>query len=135
MPEDLRHQIFQTLHAHPDIKQRELASRLGISLGKVNYCLQALISKGWVKARNFKNSKNKLAYAYFITPVGIEEKARLTFRYLKRKLREHDELVRVIDELKNEVRSEGQGVSAESEELRSELDRFDASLGRANGAG
>ena len=93
------------------------------------------ISKGWVKARNFKNSKNKLAYAYFITPVGIEEKARLTFRYLKRKLREHDELVRVIDELKNEVRSEGQGVSAESEELRSELDRFDASLGRANGAG
>jgi EPS-associated MarR family transcriptional regulator len=101
--EDLRHQIFQLLNAHPDINQRELAAKLDVSLGKVNYCLQALIAKGWVKARNFKNSKNKLAYAYFITPVGIEEKARLTFRYLKRKLKEHDELVRVIDELKSEV--------------------------------
>ena len=123
--DDLRHEIFRALNEHPNINQRELASRLGISLGKMNYCLQALIGKGWVKARNFKNSKNKLAYAYFITPAGIEEKARLTFRYLKRKLKEHDELVRVIDELKDEVRSEGRDIVAEgSEELWSELDRF-----------
>ena len=122
--DELRHQIFRILKDHPDLNQREMASRLGISLGKVNYCLQALIDKGWVKARNFKNSKNKLAYAYYMTPAGIEEKARLTYRYLKRKLREHDELVQVIAELKSEV-GDMPEFASEVEGLALDLERFE----------
>lgn len=101
--EQLRHDIFRILCDDPGVSQRELARQLGISVGKVNYCLRALIEKGWIKARNFKRSENKLRYAYLITPSGIEEKARLTLSYLKIKLREHAELVRIIEELKLEV--------------------------------
>lgn len=118
--EKLRHEIFRILNEHSDISQRELARRLGISVGKVNYCLQALIEKGWIKARNFKQSKNKLKYAYLITPSGIEEKARLTFSYLKIKLKEHEELVQIIDELKCEV-ADIQG----AKETPDDLDQFE----------
>lgn len=79
---------------------------LGISLGKANYCLKALIEKGWVKAQNFKNSKNKLSYAYMLTPSGIEQKGSVTIRYLKRKMEEYDQLKAAMDELKKEVAAE-----------------------------
>ena len=104
--DDIRHKIFRIIEENPEINQRMLADRLGISLGKTNYCIQALIEKGWLKVNNFKNSNNKLAYVYLLTPIGIEEKALLTVRYLKRKIGEYEELKREIDELSKEVGEE-----------------------------
>ena len=83
--------------------QRELSSSLGISLGKVNFLLNALIDKGHIKVDNFKKSNNKSAYLYFLTPKGVEEKARITYRFLRRKLTEYDELEQEIRRLKQEV--------------------------------
>ncbi|MBX7059489.1 MAG: MarR family EPS-associated transcriptional regulator [Leptospirales bacterium] len=103
MDDELRHRILRILVEHPEVNQRELASILGVSLGKTNYCLAALIEKGWIKARNFKNNRNKFAYAYYLTPQGIEEKARLTLRFFRRKLREYEELKSQIDELAAEA--------------------------------
>lgn len=105
MDEELRHRILRILADHPDVNQRELAGILGVSLGKANYCLAALIEKGWIKARNFKNNRNKLAYAYYLTPQGIEEKARLTVRFFRRKVKEYEELKAQIDELAIEAES------------------------------
>lgn len=107
MDHELRHQLFAILASEPEINQRELSSRLGISLGKTNYCLQALIEKGWVKARNFRNNRKKLAYSYLLTPSGVEEKARLTVRFLRRKMDEYQELKKVIEELQAEVNQMG----------------------------
>lgn len=83
--------------------QRELAFELGFSVGKANYVLKALIERGLVKARNFKNSRNKAAYAYYLTPVGMEEKARVTLRFLKRKMEEYEVIRIEIEDLKREV--------------------------------
>ena len=104
--DEIRHKIFRIIEENPEINQRMLADMLGISLGKTNFCIQALIEKGWVKVNNFRNSKNKLAYAYLLTPTGIEEKAVLTVSYLKRKLGEYEELKREIEELSKEVGDE-----------------------------
>jgi EPS-associated MarR family transcriptional regulator len=104
--DDIRHKIFRIIEENPEINQRILADMLGISLGKTNYCIQALIEKGWLKVNNFKNSNNKLAYVYLLTPTGIEEKAFLTVRYLKRKIGEYEELKREIEELSKEVGEE-----------------------------
>ena len=87
------------------ITQRELADELGVSLGKANYCLKSLMEKGWVKARNFKNNKNKLAYAYLLTPSGIEERARLTIRFLKRNMDVYEALKEEVAQLDNDVAS------------------------------
>ncbi|PJZ53402.1 MULTISPECIES: MarR family EPS-associated transcriptional regulator [Leptospira] len=103
MDDALRHKLLRILEENPEVNQREISEILGISLGKVNYCLKALMDKGWVKARNFKNSKNKLAYAYFLTPMGLEEKARITVRYLKVKMQEYEQIQKEIEELKKEV--------------------------------
>lgn len=126
MPDELRHEIFRILKDCPDISQRDLAARLGVSLGKANYCLRALIQKGWIKARNFKNSKNKLAYAYYLTSAGIEEKARLTFRFLKRKVREYEDLVEVIEDLKKEAEEMGE-LLFETSGIRISEERLDES--------
>jgi EPS-associated MarR family transcriptional regulator len=103
MTDELQHKLFKVIAAHPHINQRELSKNLGISLGKANYCLKALIEKGYVKAQNFKNNKNKLSYAYLLTPSGIEQKATVTIRYLKRKMEEYDRLKQAVEELKREV--------------------------------
>lgn len=95
--------VLRAIEDNPEITQRELAQDLGVSLGKINYCLKALIQKGWVKANNFKNSKNKSAYAYLLTPKGIERKAQITTRYLRRKLEEYEHLKQEIKQLKSEV--------------------------------
>jgi len=87
--------------------QRELASELGISLGRVNYCVQTLIDKGSVKAANFRNSNRKRAYLYKLTPKGIAEKAELTIDFLRRKERQRRELVQEIEALRAEVRQLG----------------------------
>ncbi|EPG56391.1 EPS-associated transcriptional regulator, MarR family [Leptospira borgpetersenii serovar Javanica str. UI 09931] len=103
MDDALRHKLLRILEENPEVNQREISEILGISLGKVNYCLKALMDKGWIKAKNFKNSNNKFAYAYFLTPMGIEEKARITIRYLKMKIQEYEQIQKEIEELKKEV--------------------------------
>ena len=85
------------------MSQREVARHLGISLGKVNYCVKSLIEKGWIKATNFKNSNNKVAYMYCLTPRGIEEKAGVTSRFLKRKMKEYEELRADIERIRQQV--------------------------------
>ncbi len=94
---------MRALDVNPNISQRELAEAMGISLGKVNYCLRALVDKGLVKVRNFRNSKNKLAYAYLLTPDGATAKTRLTARFLKRKVAEYEALRREIEQLEREA--------------------------------
>ncbi|MCS6972116.1 MAG: MarR family EPS-associated transcriptional regulator [Leptospiraceae bacterium] len=106
MTDELQHKLFKLIAENPHISQRELSRALGISLGKANYCLKALIEKGWVKVQNFKNNKNKWGYLYLLTPSGIEEKARVTMRYLKRKMQEYDELKAAVAQLKREVEME-----------------------------
>jgi EPS-associated MarR family transcriptional regulator len=95
---DLR--ALQALALQPQLNQRELASQLGVSLGKVNYCLKMLLAKGFLKAQNFKNSKNKLAYAYVLTPAGISARAELTAEFLQVKIREYERLSMEIAVLK-----------------------------------
>lgn len=85
------------------MSQRELAGHLRVSVGKVNYCLRALIEKGWVKAKNFTNSNRKFAYVYLLTPKGVEAKAKVTYRFLRGKLRDYDELATEIETLRAEV--------------------------------
>jgi len=104
LTDEYRCKILRIIERHPDISQRELARVLGISLGRANYCLQALIEKGWIKANNFKNSNNKKAYMYLLTRKGISEKARVTSRFLERKLTEHKALQREIEQLQREMR-------------------------------
>ena len=96
---------MRLLDTRQRLSQREVANSLGMSLGKVNYCLKALIEKGFVKAENYRNSSNKLAYFYLLTPSGIAAKAELTRHFLARKMREYDELKVEIERLQQE--SEG----------------------------
>ena len=95
--------VLRMLEANPQIKQRDLATLAGVSLGKTNYCICALVEKGLIKVKNFKNSKRKMAYVYLLTPEGVAEKAVLTQRFLKRKMEEYEVLKAEIEELKQEV--------------------------------
>jgi EPS-associated MarR family transcriptional regulator len=107
LSDEYRYKILKRLEANPEMSQRELAGELGISLGRVNYCIQALIEKGLVKANNFRNSKNKKGYAYLLTPRGIEDKAKMTVEFLKIKLAEHEALTKEINALKLEAEQKG----------------------------
>lgn len=102
-----RYHILKRLHANPEASQRALADELGISLGKVNFCLNALIERGFLKAENFRNNKHKRAYMYYLTPKGFEEKARVTLRFLRTRMAEYESLQREIGELREEVRNDG----------------------------
>lgn len=95
--------LLQLLQRQPDLSQRQLARALGISLGKTNYCLKALVEKGWIKADNFRNSQNKAKYLYVLTPRGLAGKARLTLRFLRRKEAEYQTLMHEIAELRQQV--------------------------------
>jgi|SRR5438105_119660 len=108
MPGDeTRYKLMRLLQANPHMSQRAAARELGISLGKLNYCVQALIGKGWVKVARFKNSCNKAAYMYVLTPRGIEQKARLTLRFLRAKVREYETLRAEIDQIRQEAERSG----------------------------
>jgi len=111
MDEELRLRLLRLLTESPDLPQRELAQRLGLSLGKTNYCLRALIDKGWVKVNNFRNSHNKLAYAYVLTPSGLVAKANATADFLRRKQMEFATLQDEIADLRKEL---GEGQNAAS---------------------
>jgi len=101
--EEQHYKLLKILQNNPDLSQRELARALGLSLGKTNYCLRALIEKGFIKANNFRNSQNKVAYAYLLTPRGIEEKVQATAYFLKLKLAEFKALESEIEHLRREV--------------------------------
>ncbi len=92
--------IVDYVSRHPESSQRELARQLNISVGAVNYCMQALIEKGWVKVANFKASQHKMKYMYVLTPKGVREKMALTRAFLAVKLAEYEVLEREIKELK-----------------------------------
>ncbi len=107
----LSYQLLRLLSNRPAISQRAIATSLGLSLGKINYALKALIEKGFIKAEEFYNSKNKKAYSYMLTPKGMEEKANVTIRYFKKKMKEYENLQREIEELKKEVEKISEGRS------------------------
>ena len=107
--QEMRFKLLRLLQSDPQMSQREVARALGISLGKVNYCLQALVRKGWVKAARFKNSHNKAAYSYLLTPRGIEEKASLTVQFLQLKMHEYEMLRSEIEQIRREADSGAQG--------------------------
>jgi EPS-associated MarR family transcriptional regulator len=103
LTDETRYRILKLLEADPYASQRRIADELGLSLGRVNYCLKALINKGLVKVNNFRNSANKRAYLYLLTPHGLEEKARVTARFLRVKLAEYEMLKSEVEELRQEV--------------------------------
>ena len=95
--------MMRVLEDNPRVSQREIASTLGISVGAVNYCLRAVVAKGMVKVENYRNSKNKVAYLYLLTPSGIAAKAELTRRFLARRLQEYNELRVEIEHLRAQL--------------------------------
>jgi len=103
LTDETRYRILKLLEADPHASQRRIADELGISLGRVNFCLQALINRGLIKVNNFRNSANKRAYLYLLTPRGIEEKALVTARFLKVKLDEYEALKREVEQLQREA--------------------------------
>ena len=103
LQQDTYFRVLRLLQENPDLSQRELAEHLGVSLGGLNYCLKALIQKGWVKVHNFSQSKQKLGYAYILTPPGLIEKARLTGGFLLRKIQEFEALRAEIELLQIEA--------------------------------
>jgi len=104
--EDIQFKVLRRLHENPDLSQRKLANELGISLGSINFCFQALMERGWVKMQNFSKSKHKMGYVYLLTPSGISKKSKLTAQFLKRKLEEYEALGEEIEQLKTELPSE-----------------------------
>lgn len=107
LDETTHYSLLKTLEENPGLSQRDLAKQLGVSLGKVNFCLKALVEKGSLKINNFRNSENKLAYAYLLTPRGVEEKARITVQFLKYKIQEYEKLKKEIEELQHEAEQKG----------------------------
>ena len=103
LDDNITYELFKHLEEDPHLSQRALSRILGISLGKVNYCLKALINKGWIKAKNFEKSSNKAGYAYVLTPTGLETKARVTARFLRYKIAEYEKLQIEIETLKQEI--------------------------------
>ncbi len=103
MSSELQFRVLRLLESNPHLTQRELSKSLGVSLGGVNYCLNALVAKGLVKIQNFKNNKNKWVYAYLLTPQGIAEKTALTGSFLRRKIQEYQRLKEEIEALSQEA--------------------------------
>ena len=101
--EEIQIKVLRRLHQTPQVSQRILAKELGISLGSINFCFQALVEKGCIKMQNFSQSKNKLRYAYLLTPQGMTEKSKLTAEFMKRKVAEYEALQVEIESLKAEI--------------------------------
>jgi EPS-associated MarR family transcriptional regulator len=104
--EEIQFAVLRRLHKTPEVSQRALASELGISLGSINFCLQALVKKGCVKMHNFSRSADKFRYVYVLTPAGLAEKSKLTSRFLKQKMTEYEALKRDIESLKIDLASQ-----------------------------
>lgn len=103
LTDEYRYRILKLLESNPGASQRDIARELGVSLGRVNFCLQALVEKGLIKANNFRNSTTRQTYLYLLTPKGIQEKAKVTVRFLKVKLDEYETLKREVAQLQREA--------------------------------
>jgi EPS-associated MarR family transcriptional regulator len=101
--QDIHLDLLRKLESNPDYTQRELSQEMGVSLGKVNYCMKKLIEKGWIKLTNFSRNPNKADYVYLLTPTGVEQKARLTFEFLRIKIEEYEILEEEIRSLKRDI--------------------------------
>ena len=97
--------LLRKINNDPEISQRNLSNQLNMSLGKINYCLKALKGKGFIKIKNFKKSKHKIKYLYYLTPKGFVEKTNITIRFMKLKMKEYDELKRELNKSKNGKKS------------------------------
>lgn len=106
LSEERQFKALKILELQPQMSQRQLAAELDVSLGAANYCLKALVEKGWVKLENFQKNPNKLGYLYLLTPVGIAAKSTLTAKFLKRKLGEYEALKGEIEDLQSQIDSE-----------------------------
>jgi EPS-associated MarR family transcriptional regulator len=115
LTDEYRYRILKLLESDPHASQRRIADELGISVGRVNYCLKALVEKGLVKVNNFRNSANKRAYLYLLTPRGIEEKAVVTARFLRRKLDEYEALKRELEELQRDAARVARNVAGKAD--------------------
>ena len=104
--QEIRYRLLKILSNSPKLTQREMAKRMGISLGKVNYCLSEMGDKGFIKIKHFQMSRNRIKYLYLLTPQGLEERASLALRFLKRKIVEYGEIKKQIRELTREVEEE-----------------------------
>ena len=104
--QEIQYRLLKMLSKEPNVSQRDMAKRMGISLGKMNYCVTELAAKGWIKIIRFKSARNKTPYTYLLTPKGLEEKARMTLSFLKRKLAEYEEIKKQIRELHHEAEEE-----------------------------
>ena len=104
--QEIRYRLLKVLSLNSKLSQREMAKRMGISLGKVNYCLSEMASKGFIKIKRFQMSKNRIKYLYLLTPRGMEEKARITLNFLRRKILEYQAIKKQIRDLTQEVEEE-----------------------------
>ena len=107
MQDEIAYKLLKLVEEDPHLSQREIAKQMGISLGKANYCIKSLIDKGYIKAKNFYKSDTKGAYMYILTPRGWDEKARVTYRFLRRKMDEYEEIQELIERLKSETEQLG----------------------------
>jgi EPS-associated MarR family transcriptional regulator len=103
MEQEISLKILQIVEKKPELTQRQLARELGVSLGKINYCLQALKEKGWIKVQNFNKSNHKIGYIHLLTPSGIASKLELTIRFLEFKKNEYEVLKKEIDSLEKDL--------------------------------
>ena len=103
MKDEIAYKLLKIIEAEPHLSQRDIAQKMGVSLGKTNYCLKALVDKGFIKLQNFYKNKKKSAYIYFLTPKGIEEKTAVTYRFLQRKIKEYENVKVEIESLKSET--------------------------------
>lgn len=112
MEDEITYRLLKSIEENPSQSQRELSKALGVSLGKLNYCLKALVDKGWVKVRNFRDNPNKAGYLYLLTPSGVEAKAKVTVRFLRRKMKEYErikgEIARLQFEANTALQSDGE---------------------------
>ena len=104
-------QILKSLEQDPHSTQRQLSNNLGVSLGKINYCLKSLIEKGFIKVNNFRNNNNKIQYSYLLTPKGIKEKSKLTLDFIRIKTQEYNTLKQEIESLKQEAKNMDRNLS------------------------
>jgi EPS-associated MarR family transcriptional regulator len=112
LQEDTYFRVLRMLQDNPDLTQREIAQALGLSTSGLNYCLKALIDKGWVKVQNFSQSKNKFGYIYVLTPLGISQKMALAASFLMRKMKEYEALKTEIDDVRGELDERSNALSA-----------------------
>jgi EPS-associated MarR family transcriptional regulator len=103
IPDEIRYKLLSLIQENPHYSQRELAEKVGVSVGKVNYCIKALVDVGYVKLNNFKSAEKKSGYMYFLTPKGMKEKLSVTLRFLEFKQQQYDEIKKEINILKSQV--------------------------------